>query len=298
MHSGQTYQTSHNWDKAKWYRRRKEDDMVPVCICFLSPSGEKRGVWVTVSHQLIRLQEIHHQSKNYPNLISGTRFSNADVKKTDEWQKNHWGPVKNLEWPLKYVLFNLYFAEKKSKSLSFPKRMSLTSENCCLGNFFLTGTMLVTRQMFLLKCLCSSELAPAFFLRSRNIHGSWQPTETAKDWEKEERESGAKCYPVYCKFSISDAMKTLKQSLQSTFLSTLNCWKRYFLFEGSDDSYSHPSNKQTQLFPYHEYAERPPVCTLCVSSSVDHLWGHILYCPTEWIRSLVVVNGFFTETKI
>lgn len=57
--------------------------MVPTCTCFLFPLGVKTLFWVTVSHQLIQLQEIQCQSENYMNLISGIRVSNAKVKNTD-----------------------------------------------------------------------------------------------------------------------------------------------------------------------------------------------------------------------
>lgn len=100
--------------------------------------------------------------------------------------------MKHSECPLKYVLFNLYFAERESKRSSFSKRISLTSKNCCLGNCFLTGTTLVARQMFLLKCLSSSEFALPCFCGMEIFMALLSPTDTAKDCEKEERESGAK----------------------------------------------------------------------------------------------------------
>lgn len=50
--------------------------------------------------------------------------------------------------------------------------------------------------------------------------------------------------------------------------------------------------------PYHKYSQRPPVCTLCVSSPVDHLRGHILHRTTEGIRLLVSVHRLFAQAKV
>lgn len=50
--------------------------------------------------------------------------------------------------------------------------------------------------------------------------------------------------------------------------------------------------------PYHEYSQRPPVCTLCVSSPVDHLRGHILHRTTEGISLLVSIHRLFTQAKV
>lgn len=50
--------------------------------------------------------------------------------------------------------------------------------------------------------------------------------------------------------------------------------------------------------PYHEYSQRPPVCTLCVSSPVDHLRGHILHRTTERISLLVSIHRLFTQAKV
>lgn len=50
--------------------------------------------------------------------------------------------------------------------------------------------------------------------------------------------------------------------------------------------------------PYHEYSQRPPVCTLCVSSPVDHLGGHILHRTTEGIRLLVSIHRLFAQAKV
>lgn len=41
------------------------------------------------------------------------------------------------------------------------------------------------------------------------------------------------------------------------------------------------------LVMYHKYSQRPPVCTLGVSSPVDHLRGHILHRTTEGISLLI-----------
>lgn len=40
---------------------------------------------------------------------------------------------------------------------------------------------------------------------------------------------------------------------------------------------------------YHKYSQGPPVCTLCVSSPVDHLRGHILHRTTEGISLLISI---------
>lgn len=145
-------------------------------------------------------------------------------------------------------------------------------------------------------------VCPALFLWNGNIHGSALTNRHSKGlWEGRERIWGQMIPHILPGAAGSLSLmpwKWLSNHYTSTSLSILNCWKWYFLSEGSDHSYSHPSNKQRWLFCYHEYAERPPVGTLRVSPAVDHLWRHILYCPTEWIRSLVMVDGFFTQTKI
>lgn len=58
------------------------------------------------------------------------------------------------------------------------------------------------------------------------------------------------------------------------------------------------SVKLQKSFFYHENPKWPPVSTLRVSSAVHHLWSHVLYGSTERIRSFVVVNGLFTQTKV
>lgn len=55
---------------------------------------------------------------------------------------------------------------------------------------------------------------------------------------------------------------------------------------------------ESKRFSYHKYPKWPPVSTLCMPSPVYDLWGHVLYCSTEGIRSFIVVNGLFTQTKV
>lgn len=49
---------------------------------------------------------------------------------------------------------------------------------------------------------------------------------------------------------------------------------------------------------YHKHSQRPPVCTLCVSSPVDHLRGHILHRTTEWISLLISIYWLFAQAKV
>lgn len=56
--------------------------------------------------------------------------------------------------------------------------------------------------------------------------------------------------------------------------------------------------KQEVVLPHHEYTVRPPVSAISVSSSVHHLWSHILYCPAERVRFIFMIDRLFTESKI
>lgn len=51
-------------------------------------------------------------------------------------------------------------------------------------------------------------------------------------------------------------------------------------------------------FSHHEDPKGPPVSALCVSSPVNDLWSHVLYSSTEGICSFIMINGFFTQSKI
>ena len=48
---------------------------------------------------------------------------------------------------------------------------------------------------------------------------------------------------------------------------------------------------------HHEDSEGPPVSTLDVSLSVDHLGGHVLHRAAEGV-GLLMVNGLFTQAEI
>lgn len=52
------------------------------------------------------------------------------------------------------------------------------------------------------------------------------------------------------------------------------------------------------VFVYHKNSQRPPVCTLRVSSPVDHLGGHILHRTTEGISLLISIYWLFTQAKV
>lgn len=52
------------------------------------------------------------------------------------------------------------------------------------------------------------------------------------------------------------------------------------------------------ILTYHQYPVWPPVSAVGVSLSVDNLWSHVLYRPTERVSLLLMVDSFLTKSKI
>ena len=54
-----------------------------------------------------------------------------------------------------------------------------------------------------------------------------------------------------------------------------------------------------QPSPHHEHPKGPPVRRDAMSTAVDHLWGHVLNCPTEGEGLLgVIIDGLLAQTKV